>query len=116
MLLGDGQLVRYTSEMRHAVEQQDHDAGHSHLALLEWSKQITAPEFATVEARTQILMFLLRQLFVGHTRTKKPLNENMLAGRLKYLLRLLDTPGVQRAVLQRVLDDLLAVLGEPHPS
>jgi hypothetical protein len=105
----DGQLIAYTAPVRHALNQADRDAGRAHLALLEWGKCITAPEFATLEARAQLLIFLARRLLIG-TNKKKSLNEHNLIKRFWDVLQLADSPAVKRMILERVFQDLIALL------
>ena len=110
----EGEKVSYTPAMRVELEETDHEASRGYLALLEWSKLCAKPEFQTAEARVQLLMLVARRLIIGENKSTMPLDERIVAPRLKYLLQLPDTPGTKRVLLQRILDDLFAVL-DPKP-
>ena len=101
----DGELRAYTPTVRHELEQADRNAGRTHLALLEWKKALAAPEFATLEARAELLMFLARTLFVGANH-KALLDQRHLRKHFGHLLQLADTLPIKRAILERVVLDL----------
>ena len=112
----DGRILPFTSSTRQELEQTDHDAGRGYLAVLEWSKLIAHPEFQTAETRAQLLMLVVRRLLIGENKqkTRMPLDERVIAPRLAYLLRVPDTPGSKRALLERILADVLTLL-DPKP-
>lgn len=100
----DGTLVEYTPEERRDMEQSEHDQGRTYRALLEWKHGISQLDLTTVEARSHLLMFLIRRFNIGADDPKLPLDERRLSAVFKPVFTLADTLAVKRAVLQQALD------------
>lgn len=77
--------------------------------MIEWDRITNKLDLTTVEARIQLLTLLLRRLLLSGNKQSInwPFNERTLGLEFRDLLRLADTKGVQRAILQRALDALL---------
>jgi hypothetical protein len=101
-----GDLVPYTPDARRELAQVEHDQGRTHLALLEWTHVLKRLQVETPEARAQLLMVLIRRFYLGK---KRVLDERLASPALDAVLRLADTPAVQRAVLEEAFRGLLKI-------
>jgi len=88
------------------MEQADHDRGRTHLVQLEFQRATKNLDFSSLEARAQLLMFLVRHLFVKES--KAAFKEWDLKGEFKHLIKISDSPVVKQAVLQLAVDYLAA--------
>ncbi len=108
MVTLDNQRLQYTPEVRTLLELQQQHAGRGHLAKVAWSKLIADPAYTDIHARAQLVMFLVKQLV--NKGQPEPLKERQLRARCAYLLKVADTPAIQRTILESAIKDLLTLL------
>jgi hypothetical protein len=111
------ELHRYTPEMRQRLEQEEHDAGRRHRLEVEWAQTVQPAIPATVEARVQVVILILRRLWLGtktHAGAKPPLplDERKIGPLFNRVVFLADTPAVKQKALELAIADLVALL--PH--
>jgi hypothetical protein len=104
----DGRLVAYTPEARQELTTKEHEDGRTHLALLEWTRLTKKFDLTTPATRAQVFIMLLRRWFIGPNldKVKGRLDERLIAPHLEQMMRVTESPGIQRRVIHQMLETL----------